>query len=671
MKENFLKSTGRAALAATFLLGLFLPARARAQVNGQVWLKIMAFTDAPVVGADVRITLGGPDGPVLADAKAATNSQGVFPAPVWQPWMLREEAAGNANAPEPDRRRRRSLVRISISSGTINGEPFLGHLTADLALTDPAHQILVVNPVTTLVSRLLDERPELKLNKAEALVRRFLKLPANYSLGLALRQSSGYASPFFSPVAFMTEARDMGGLDAFERLLHQELVSDSAAYSFRNPTALGAEGINVGNELTKGALSYIGGQGLGWVMEQTGIPTPGVTSGDIHALQQQLNDLQSSLDNLISQVANLSNLVKSTATQTQYIAITTTAQTYANTITGQEADLDSYVQMCPPLAEYATPPTTVDPYCTTTKPIVISELQTEFTSKYYEIVENYIKDNGTLGTEGMLHLYSLWLGESRSFFRPADSTKMQALYDYWDGVLTSAANLRMEWFHYLNYQDPNSPAGNATITAFIGNPDLSPPPGVFQVDETANHQLMFPAVPEGVVVSTVDHTMWSLVPWIYYYVGSHYYFKPQATCLPVGSPKLGQDPSLGYWDTGFYGFSDWPSPSGPTAPPKDWWAAALKNAPSGSGQNWQQWLTAQTKTTGDETPASDGWFNALSCTNPRAAIWTNTATSPNNYWTIHLDNNSFTSAICCQSGVNNLLWPARRLAAGEQYFWDQ
>ncbi|MBV8867283.1 MAG: hypothetical protein JO210_17935, partial [Acidobacteriaceae bacterium] len=151
----------------------------------QEWLRIIAFTDAPVVGADVRVTANGW---VLVDAKASTNRQGEFPARIWRAWLPGEEAAGDANVPEPERRPSQSVIRISISGGTVDGNPFLGHLTADIALTDPAHQILVVNPVTTLVSLVRDARPELKLDKAEALVRRFLKLPTNYSLGLALRQ---------------------------------------------------------------------------------------------------------------------------------------------------------------------------------------------------------------------------------------------------------------------------------------------------------------------------------------------------------------------------------------------------------------------------------------------------------------------------------------------------
>jgi len=136
MQRNFLESTGRAAVLSAFLLGLFVPSGTRAQGNGQapaealgrerhsrVWLKIMAFADAPVVGGDVRVRVHGR---LLVDAKAATNNQGVFSAPVSRPWFLGELADADANASGFDRSRRQSLVRISISGGTINGEPFLG-----------------------------------------------------------------------------------------------------------------------------------------------------------------------------------------------------------------------------------------------------------------------------------------------------------------------------------------------------------------------------------------------------------------------------------------------------------------------------------------------------------------------------------------------------------------
>jgi hypothetical protein len=294
-------------------------------------------------------------------------------------------------------------------------------------------------------------------------------------------------------------------------------------------------------------------------------------------------------------VQQLSSLLKSSATQTQYDSITNVAQMYATNITAHEGDLEFFVQKCPPLAENATPPDPdkVDPFCPETKPVMVSELQTEFTLKYYENVENYIRDNGALGTEGMLHLYSLWLGESKQFFRTADSTKMQNLYNYWDQVLTSAANLRMEWFHYLNYQDPSSPAGNATITRFIGNPDGTPPPGVVQADRAANLHLMFPPVPDGTVISTQDHIMWALVPW----VQTGYSEYPIYQILP----RCWTGQILPFYITGSFapsyaGFKGWWWSSKPQ------WQAAVSLAPTNGSVAWRDWLIQQTKTTADELP---------------------------------------------------------------------
>ena len=93
---------------------------------------------------------------------------------------------------------------------------------SDPRITDLANQfeIVVVNPVTTLVSVVLDRRrdfnipdrePKLELDDAQVLVRRFLKLPPNYDLGMALRQSSHYKSRFFSPFALVTQARQREG----------------------------------------------------------------------------------------------------------------------------------------------------------------------------------------------------------------------------------------------------------------------------------------------------------------------------------------------------------------------------------------------------------------------------------------------------------------------------
>src|SRR5262249_45349921 len=155
----------------------------------------------------------------------------------------------------------------------------------------------------------------------EALVRSFLGLPENYSLGLALRESSLYESPYFSPVALLSEAEAAGGLDAFEAQLLQELLAaPSAEHSFHSELLKGAASF-IATGLAKGVLSWAGGQGAGWVAQSAGFPTQGASAADIAALQQGLANLQSSIDALSNQVTQLTQLVQSTATQTQYNTI--------------------------------------------------------------------------------------------------------------------------------------------------------------------------------------------------------------------------------------------------------------------------------------------------------------------------------------------------------------
>src|SRR5262249_32677669 len=146
-----------------------------------------------------------------------------------------------------------------------------------------------------------------------------------------------------------------------------------------------------------------------------------------------------------------------------------------------------------------------------------------------------------------------------------DSTHVQNFVNYWDETLTGAANLRMEYFHYLGYAESDNPAGQGQITAFMGNPDLSPPTtGTFQNNETANSKLVFPALTSpDVVISTQDpnHIMWAVDPWQPTSGG----FYPAAGCWVSNVP--GQGPAV----QGFGGFNGWL-----TTPSQAQWQAAVK-----------------------------------------------------------------------------------------------
>jgi hypothetical protein len=675
----------------------------RGNGHERVWLMTWAFAEAPVERADVRVKLRGR---LLADAEKATNHYGTFPAPV-------------RNASELDRRRGRLFVRVSISGGTTNGDPFSGHMTADVELTDPDHQILVVNPVTTLVSLVLDARPELKLDRAEAIVKRFLELPSNYSLGLALRQSSGYVSPFFSPVVFMEEAQAAGGLDDFEAQLLQELASPSAKHPFRPPhqvaaatgsapagtlqelltarsdkhllhppkllatTSAGAS--TPASDLTSGlyaaALDFTNSENVenlfGWAMTLTGIaPTSNTTQDDIDAVVNALADLQSSLDGLITQVNQLNALINSTGTKEEYTTIVVPAQMLAASITTAESNIATFAQNCTPAYVGWTPPDPNDQdWCDTWYPTYLSELQYSYEFSQLEVLETYIADNPTTHAEGMLHLYSLWLGQSKQFFRPADSTQMQNLYDYWDGVLTAAANLRMEFFHVQG--DADSDFGQQQIIAFIGDPAASST-GAFQNYQTTNLSLMWPPVPLDpatqlplVVVSTQDpnHSMWSLFPIV---SPSNDVFEIAPQCYLFA--PIPQAPPL----PNYAGFGGWMLAGQPG------WQAAVSLAPSGT--QWHTWLTQQTETDDyknppsyDEMPSSPGfWDWTEHCPGQGigvvGGVWTQTFYGDINgegSWYLVDPINNRIETNNGSLGYHLFEWALRHPVAGEQYFWYQ
>ncbi len=637
--------TGRTVTAQAQTGGSEMSVQAADRGQGNVWLRIIAFTDAPVAGADVRVSVHGSQGRPLVAVHAATNRYGAFAAAV---------------------PKHPSSFRVSISGGTIDGNSFVGHLSSDIVLTDPAHQIVVVNPVTTLVSLVMDARPNLKLDGAEARVRSFLGLPANYSLGMALRESSHYASRRFSPIALLTEAQAAGGLDAFEHLLAQELLaSPGATHSFHNskPKAPGDGTTSFEEDLALAALQAAGGQGAGWVMAQTGLVTPGITSAEIDALIQELSDLQSSIDALSKEVAALENVVISTATLTQYTVDTADAEPYAAQITSDEQNLQFYASQCPPLAPDSPPPSNQS-WCQANYQDEVGQLQGEFDNAYYEKVLGYIQDTSNPPSKGMLHLYSLYLFETKPLFRAADSTTMQNLHDYWDTIVTSAANLRMEWFHFIG--DQNSSSGQLQLTDFMGNPDLSPPTtGVFQANEATNQSLILSPVPDGTVVSTVDFTMWSLVPWAYNGKSKQFpfpvYLYPQASCSAI-YPEPGP---LATYQEGYAGFSDWLQ----VPPSQSTWQNLVKPAPSlSSGSDWQDWLIQETQTTSSDTSAgatsSPGFFNMAAC---GYGAWSSTFNGPDSYAVFYPNQDSFSFL----SGLdfNEFLWPTRSLATGEQYFW--
>jgi hypothetical protein len=593
-------------------------ARAVAQSSAaETVIRITGFAVDPVNSADiaVRALKHGRLGAVLFD-KRQTDPAGAFAVNV---------------------RRLPSAFRIIFSKESANDVAIDGKLMVDITNFRPELDVAVINPVTTLVSLLREQRPKLGLNPARARVRRFLGLPAGADLGVALREVPGFDSTYFSMSTFMSEAAQHGGLGKFENLLVKEMLnSRQAVHHFPPGHRFKFPGLGfIAKNLAGGVLGFAGGQGAGWVMSAFGVPTQDVTKDDIANLQNGLNALQTSIANLSQQLDGLDAEIKLAAHETQYADLTSQALKIAGTVTSTEDNLTQYANGCLqvdnatgeliPLDMLPAPKNT---NCMRQETTVLQQLRDPAVDAAYNQLANLVLDT-TVNPRGMIHLFGLSLSEKRKFFRPADSTAVKQISDFWSDELTQAANLKVELWHYEGIQDENPPN---LLTKFLGDPAASPPTvGTYQTNADAQARLLYPSVPDGtVILTTSPPEMWatsvpSFVP------------GPPPRGTNVSCPilqftdfypaSLGDPTGLNYGavtisrkripvdsPVSYGGLGGWHSPT------QDDFRALEKGftgkLPDGSPESLNRWLIDQTKAESPESPTSPGFFNIVACSYP-------------------------------------------------------
>ena len=599
------------------------------------WLRISAFATAPLANADIDVY--DLKGKKIFERRNATNDMGVYPARIDHfPMDFRVTVTGDG--PQMQDADLRAVGKLT--------------LTADVRNFDTTHGVVYVNPVTTLVSRVMDRLPGHDLAAAQAKVRRLLVLPPDASLGAAMRQGPYYQSPYFSETRFFQQARQRGDFARFEDELSREAISDRARtdsfYSTRTPISSAAG--YVADKLAGGAIEWGLGQGIGWGLQSSGLATQGATKADILALQNSLADLQSSVDGLSRQMEALTRIVLGKLTQTQYLQIVVPAVALSAQVNGIEEDLAFFVEGCPPLPEAADGGRTqFADYCREQKATLRSQLQEVSINSSFETLAAYMLDNKTIAFKGMLHLYSQYLGELQPFFRPADSTKMKNMLDYWYSVQVQSANLKVELMHLIGAQ--NNSGGVAQLKAFLGDPPKS---GSMQDALSGEKKLTFPSVPVNTVIATSDRTMWA----VNYPVD----LTPDDGCQRKRFPEGGVE----YYPIGsvprpsveFNGFSGWESPS---------LAQAQAMSKGWTGPNINEWMVKNSRALAPEIPASAGFPNVLvrdgnGCV-PTAIVW--------------LIEPGFTLFDLGGGAVHKVksmpsagwIFLARKLKPSEQYYW--
>jgi hypothetical protein len=637
---------------------------AEVQFSGHriTWLRISAFTDVPLAQADVAVY--DTAGRLLFEKRHATNSQGVFPARMRTlPPDFRVTVAWDGHS-ENDLRRR------LLGGFTLN---------ADVENFDAVHGIVYVNPVTTIVSRVLDRsRGKLTLQRAQALVRHFFVLPPNASLGAALREGTYFRSRYFSQKVFLAEAAKYWGVEPFlQVLVSQILTQPEATHAFATAPDSSVGGVFsfVAENLAKGALSWAAGQGCGWAAQSAGLTTPGATAEDIANLQQGLAGLQSSIDELSEQLQDLVQQLSAKIDAEYYHTTVTPALALAAQVDGVESDLTYFAQGCPPLTDSSS--AAIDPvppdFCTSQKATVVGELNDVTILHSYETLSTYVLDNKISLSNGIIHQFSLVLGETVRFFRPADSTKMQDTFDYWDSVLTQAANLKVELLHVNGAQD--NQGGIAQLTSFLGDVNANPPTqGTFQNTHNSELQAMLPPVPVGTVVDTKTRFMWRTD-----YQTDWTLWPSYPDCQTMYPGSIGNRPLTD--NTIWNGLVGWSSP----------YYADLQTLVDGGPSDPMTWLIDQTKAVAPDSPLSAGVSNIVSASgsDPKFHfctvmpwVWSVDKAPPipgdlidTAYYVFNFKDGTKTSAPAGTGpGINpGWLWQFMRrgLERDEQYYWYQ
>lgn len=343
------------ALAATLTLSACaapapstVPAGAPAPVTAastitsiSTFVKGKAHVNAPLVGA--RVQFFDASGAMWKESPEPTSASGTFAFNAF-------ELVGKN-------------LRVRVTGGTVNGEPFTGTLECAVDGFDPAEDLIYCNPTTSVASALLRLKGGSAAAAAEQ-VRRYLALPSSMNLGPSV--DNPYQE-FFSEALFLKEA---GGLAGFDVMV-QRLAAEAAAAGegtktrrFRDPARAVLQAISPGSlasalwqaggkaaaiSVGKTLLTSVGGALFSYALSAAGLD-PATNqrkeildqikqvsakidqlSADVHRLQDSVDSLHDDVRALSGKVDQLQNSVDALAFRT---ARDTALLAYDNAIAG-------------------------------------------------------------------------------------------------------------------------------------------------------------------------------------------------------------------------------------------------------------------------------------------------------------------------------------------------
>jgi hypothetical protein len=327
---------------------------------------------------------------------------------------------------------------VAVSGGTIRGEAFTGTLRATVTRYH-SPQTVYLNPVTTLISVYFARHPHVTIATATARVKRFLAIPSWQDIGADLQHSRTY----FSGVAFRDEAAQYGGFNRFVSLLAGEVGRRGTKHPFPGKPGLTAGPPSTSawivNGLAQGALTFAGGQTLGWVLGQFGLGD-GV-SGELAQIQAQLAQISMQLTSLQNEVAQAAfgSLVAGAADYTSEIAnALKQLSTIANLDPNDPNFQSTKTMLTNSLLAYIGGATSDKPCSTGPAGVGLLEKQ--------DILNGRLVQSG-VGTDGILVAGSRVMTRATRFWTSGTTQQVQTLFDYYAAREAELLMMRVEFWH--------------------------------------------------------------------------------------------------------------------------------------------------------------------------------------------------------------------------------
>jgi hypothetical protein len=315
----------------------------------------------------------------------------------------------------------------------------VAELKAHLRHLDPARDVVHVNGATTLLANHIERFPQLGDQKSQATVRAFLEIPQ----AIDLFRAPDLADVYFSPIAFLAEARTAGGVDPLLKRLLSEMAADpDARHPFQSlGVALGpGDAIGwVGENLASGAVSYAGGQLAGWVLDKIGLGFPDATLEAIKEMQKTLGQIKQMISDLSVQLDQTLRQLSHEISQTNYDVRIGQLIPLVDRIETISEDLHYLAGMAGPKLSKQ------DERWIETERVRLTHLIGH--EILVDINAIHKQQVGISGTVGLIQVWSKIVAGRHRFLDANDSALMREQFDFYDALQLALFNLALEYHH--------------------------------------------------------------------------------------------------------------------------------------------------------------------------------------------------------------------------------